>query len=138
MRWDFIIPAWLDRLAADAELVSLIGVSNGEPNIYPAQNSKPVRVPSIEYLAQYDRESELWNLMGIQVDFWAKGIRIVSQIEKRLRALTHWDVGQMLDGERLWLQYRDGRTLEYPADVEVTHRQLDFEFEAGRIKYINS
>lgn len=122
---------WVERLNADAQLTALLG---GE-HIYPASASRPVRVPSMEWILLYDTEDEWTNPIGVQWDFWARGIRVAGLIEKRLRLLSHADYGQELGGERLWLRYRDGRSLEYPKEPGVVHRALDFEVEPVRSKY---
>jgi len=131
MRWDALLEGWTARMLADATLVGLLGGDH----LYPGQASRPVRVPSVEYLMVGDRESELFNQVAVQVDLWARGITLAAQIERRIRALTHADVGQDLDGERVWLRYREGRTVDYPADPGVIHRVLEFEFEAVRAQY---
>jgi hypothetical protein len=133
MRWDYFIEFWTARLLADPALVSVMGRA---AFIYPAQSARAVIVPSIEYTLISDTESELFNPIGIQVDLWAKGIKKAAQVERRIRVLTNGDVGQDLGGERVWMQYRDARTLDYPKDAEVIHRTLDFEFEAVRGKYV--
>jgi len=125
MRWDFVIEHWTARLIGDAALTSVLGASG---LIYPAQASRPVKVPSVEYQLLGDRETENFNPLSVQVDFWAKGIKKAAQIERRIRILTHRDVAQDLGGERMWLQYIDGRSLEYPAEPGVEHRSLDFLF----------
>jgi hypothetical protein len=134
MRWDYFIEFWTARLLADPALVSVMGSASGW--IYPAQSARPVTVPSVEYTLITDTESELFNPIGIQVDLWARGIKKAAQIERRIRVLTHGDTGQDLGGERVWMRYRDARTLDYPSDAGVIHRTLDFEFEAVRGKYV--
>ena len=133
MRWDFVIEFWKARLEADAALISVMGSS---VFVYAAQAAKPVKVPSIEYLIVGDREEELFNPIQVQVDFWVKGIKKAAQIERRIRLLTHSDVGQELGGERMWLRYLDSRTTEYPAELGVVHKTLDFLFEPMREKYV--
>jgi hypothetical protein len=128
VRWDFIVEHWLARLVADPALISVMGSGSGW--IGPSQASKPVKVPSIEYTLVYDTEAELFNRIGVQVDLWARGLAKAGQIERRVRRLTHRTVAQELGGERLWMRYQDSRTLDYPNDPGVFHRQVDFEFEA--------
>lgn len=127
-----MIEGWAARLNADAALES---VMDGKDLIYPAQAKRPVGIPSIEYLVVADREEELFNPITVFVDFWARGIKKSAQIERRIRTLTHWDVGQDLDGERVWIHISDGRGLEYPADSGVVHKQLEIQFKPIREKY---
>lgn len=133
MRWDAVAVAWTDRLEADPALMQLLGGAR----IYPANASRPVEIPSVEYLPVVDQEGELFNTIRVQVDFWAHGTVNAWAIEKRLRLLTHHDTAQVLAGMRLWMRYLDGRTVEYPAAPGVVHRILDFEFELIRGKYSN-
>lgn len=133
MRWDFVFEHWTARLLADPALQSVMGADSGW--IHPAQSSRPVGVPSIEYLIIGDVETELFNPISVQVDFWAVGIKKAAQIERCIRRLTHSDVGQDLGGERMWLRYQDGRMVDYVADTKVVHKILTFEFEPVREKY---
>lgn len=128
MRWDEILEAWTDRLAADPALLQLLG----GVHIYPAAAGRAVRVPSLEYLLLTDREDELFNPIGVQVDLFARGTKAAAQLERRVRVLTHHDVAQELAGERMWLQYLDGRSVSYEAEPGVVHRVLDFEFKPVR------
>jgi hypothetical protein len=133
MRWDFVIEHWITRLQADAALVSLM---NSSVFVFPGQAFKAVKIPSIEYSIVGDREEELFNPIQVQVDFWQRGIKKAAQTERRIRMLTHSDVGQDLAGERLWMRYLDSRTTEYPAELGVVHKVLDFLFEPMREKYV--
>ena len=124
MRWDFVVTEWVVRLAGDAQLVSILtGL-----HIYSANANRPVKVPSVEYIMVGDTESENFNPIQVQVDIFARGIRRAGLIEKRVRLLTHSDVGQVLGGERMWLQYQDARTVDFPSDPGVIHRIVDFQF----------
>jgi hypothetical protein len=128
MRWDFVIPEWVDRLLNDAALVQLLK----GPHIYPPNATRPVRVPSIEYDMIYDRATEIFNPIGVQVNIFAEGMRLGGLIEKRIRLLTHHDVGQELGGERMWLIYQDSSTVEFPSMPGVIHRIVEFEFTPAR------
>lgn len=132
MRWDTVLPLLVARWNADSALTTALG---GE-HIYPANASRPVRIPSIEYLVLGQPEGESFGIIRLRVDFWAKGIALAGVIEKRLYVLTHRDVAQVLGTERMWLRFQDGRTLDYEADPGVTHRALDFEIETVRLKYV--
>ena len=123
MRWDFVVIEWADRLAGDAAFMSLC-----QGNWRVASASTPVKIPSVEYLMTGDTESENFNAIRVQVDIFARGIRNAGLIEKRVRLLTHRDVGQVLGGERMWLQYQDARTVDFPSDPGVIHRIVDFQF----------
>lgn len=123
MRWDFVITEWVGRMRSDPTLMTLLHSHFG-----PANATRPVEVPSAEYIMTGDTESENFNPIRVQVDIFARGIRLAGLIEKRVRLLTHHDVGQVLGGERMWLQYQDARTVDFPSDPGVIHRIVDFQF----------
>ena len=128
MRWDFVIPEWVDRLINDAALVQHL---EGR-NVFPANANRPVKVPSVEYLMISDRPTEIFSEIQVQVDIFARGIRLAGLIEKRIKLLTHHDVGQDLGGERMWLQHTDSRQVDFPSDPGVIHRIVDFQFTPVR------
>jgi hypothetical protein len=108
----------------------------GGEHIYPAQASRPVRVPSVEYtLPFFDREEENHNPIDIQVDYWARGVARAATIEARIRALTHRDTARELGGYRMWTLYLDSRSHDYPADPGVFHRSLDIRLAPLRSKF---
>lgn len=128
MRWDAVIPDWVERLTSDALLIQHLEGNS----VYPANASRPVRVPSVEYLMVGDRPTEIFSEIQVQVDVFARGLRVAGLIEKRIRLLTHKDVAQDLGGERMWLQYQDSRQVDFPSDPGVVHRILDFQFTPVR------
>jgi hypothetical protein len=130
--WDKVLPAWVALLQADAELMAALGGAH----IYPAQAATAVRIPSVEWLIVNDRETELFNEITVQVDFWARGTGRAATIESRLRMLTHRDTSRELGGMRMWTRYLTSRTHQYNAEPGVTHRSLDFLFEPLREKYL--
>lgn len=154
MMWHRVIPAWLALLIADQALMqALNGVAVtpaqaaamtpdelqealAQSHIYPAQAARKVGVPSVEYtLPIIDRETELFNPITIQVDYWVRGVNRAAVIENRLRTLTHRDTSRVIGGMRMWTRYLDSRSHEYRAAEGVTHQSLDFLFEPLRSKY---
>lgn len=132
MMWDEILPLWVALLNGDAELVAELG---GE-RIYPAQSARPVEIPSVEYTLPFsDVEEENFNPFTVQMDYWARGVPSAAVIERRIRAITHRDTAREIEGYRLWTQYQDSRSHEYPAELGVVHRSLDFRFTPLRDKY---
>ena len=130
MHWDAILPALSETLLADEELVAALG----GPYVYPAQSSRPIRVPSVEVLMTGDQDGETFNVISVQFDYWARGMSRAAAIEQRLRAL-HWDVHRLLDGIPCWCRYLDSTSLAYPADPGVLHRALQFQLEVILGKY---
>ena len=131
MMWDQVIPDWLDLLEADAALLAALGGSH----IYPAQASRPVGIPSVEWFMVSDIEEENFNPFIVQVDIWARGVPKAATIEKRIRLLTHRDTARELGGHRMWTRYLESRQHDYPAEAGVVHRSMDFLFEPLRLKY---
>jgi hypothetical protein len=136
MMWDVVLPAWVALLEADEPLIELLGGAH----IYPASAARKVRVPSVEYSIVDDRETELFNPMRVQVDYWARGLEAAAAIERRIRMVTHRDVARELEvdeyeGLRLWTRYMDSRTHPYPAEQGVVHRSMDFQIEPVRARF---
>ena len=135
MMWDVVLPIWLDLLEADAELIADLGGSY----IYPAQAARPVRIPSVEYTLPFsDMEEENFNPFTVQVDYWARGVPKAAAIERRIREITHRDTAREIGGYRMWTQYEDSRSHEYPAELGVVHRSLDFRFTPLRDMYADA
>jgi hypothetical protein len=132
MRWWPLLDPWIAQLLNDAQLVALLGASR----IYPAQASRPVTIPSVEWQTVADDESESFNVIRIQLDFWARGVEAAGAIERRLRTVLHHETAFELNGERLWSRYIDSRSIDYLNEPGVLHRALDFELEAIRGRYI--
>jgi hypothetical protein len=133
MMWHLVLPAWVEMLKADLELSAELG----GPHIYVAQSARPVRVPSVEYtLPIIDREEELFNAITVQVDYWARGAPKAAAIEGHIRRLTHRDTARVLGGFRMWTLYQDSRSHQYPAELGVVHRSMDFLFRPLRAKYL--
>lgn len=132
MMWDLVVEAWLDLLEADTALETELG---GDDHIYPAQSSRAARIPSVEWSLVGDLEEESFNPITIQVDIFAKNVRQMVTIERRIRLLTHRDTARVLGGLRMWTRYLDSRSHDYPAQPGAMHRSLDFQFEPLRAKY---
>ena len=131
MMWPEVIQAWVALMNADAALIAALGGQH----IYPAQAARAVRVPSVEYSLVSDIEEESFNPIIVQVDYWAKGTAASATIERRIRRLTHRDTARTLGSLRLWTRYLDSRSHQYPAELGVVHRSLDFEFTPVRGQY---
>jgi hypothetical protein len=135
MMWDEILPLWLALLEADAVLIAELGGFH----IYPAQSARPVRIPSVEYtLPIIDIEEENFNPFTVQVDYWARGVPKAAAIERQIRAITHRDTAREIGGYRMWTEYVDSRSHQYPAELGVVHRSLDFRFTPLRDMYADA
>jgi hypothetical protein len=130
MQWDAVMTALSDTLLADEDLVAALG----GPHVYDAQSSRPSRVPSVETSMNGDLESEVFNPIAVQFDFWARGRPTIAAIESRLRLLCQ-DVAQELDGIPCSIRYVDATDIAYPADPGVLHRAVQIEIEVIRQPY---
>ena len=76
-----------------------------------------------------------FNPITVQVDYWARGAPKAAAIERRIRLITHRDTARVVGGYRMWTQYLDSRSHEYPAELGVVHRSLDIRLTPVRLKY---
>jgi hypothetical protein len=145
MMWDRVVRAWVALLEQDAALIAALG----GPHIYPGTAARPIRIPSVEYVIVSDVESELFNAVILQVDFWARGVGSAITIEKRIRRTTHRDTSRVLaipvppgspagtepEPIRVFARYLNGRTHDYRADPGVMHKSIDIQFEPVRARF---
>jgi len=114
-------------LVADSALVSALGGAH----VYTAQASRPVRIPSVEWVLVGDVETEVFNPISVQFDYWSRNPTQAAVIEGRLRALLHRDVRRTIGGVEMSTIYTDSYTQEYP-QPGVIHRSVRFQFEPLR------
>lgn len=135
MRWDAVVEAATGALNADSALTTELGTdADGLIPIYPANSSRPVRIPSIEFSLLFDRLGESLNPLGIQFDYFALTLTSAVLIEGRLRAVLHRDVRRSFAGTDCATLYDDSRDHPYPKPG-VVHRSLDFRFEPVRADF---
>jgi hypothetical protein len=140
MMWHVFVPAWVALLEADPELTAALGLDDdGEIPIYRASAARKHRVPSIEYIMPDDRETELFNPVIFQVDYWAYE-RHAALIERRIRRLTHRDVARRFEVNEyetlyMWTRFIRAVEHEYPAEQGVVYKSLDFQFEPLRARF---
>lgn len=128
MIWDRIILDFvLPSLRGDAELTAAIG---GAQHIYTAQSTRPVRVPSVEWLVLDDVLQEVMNPIRLQVDYWAPHPGVAATIERRIRAVLHRDTRRTVAGINMATLYEDSWTPDAPTGV--IHRSLRFRLEPVR------
>ena len=127
MRWDAVQDAVVAALQADSALVTELG----GPYIYLASASRPVQIPSVEYMMVFDREVESLNPIMFQIDYFARGNAQARVIERRIRQVLHRDVRRSFAGSDCATLYEDSRDHDHP-EPGVVHRSLDFRFEPVR------
>ena len=127
MRWPAVMQAVVTALNADAALVAELGGQY----VYPAQSSRPVRIPSVEWSMIGDAVGEVMERVIVQLDYWATSMPEAVTIEARIRAVLHNDVRRTFGGIDMATSYLDSRSHEHP-EPGVVHRSLDFLFEPVR------
>lgn len=131
MIWDRVVLDWmLPTLRNDAALVAAIG---GAEHIYTAQSTRPVRVPSVEWLVLDDALEEVMNPIRVQIDYWASNPGQIAKIERRIRAVLHRDTRRKVAGIDMATLYDSSFTPESEMPG-VIHRLLRFRFEPVRVR----
>lgn len=132
MNWGEVMGnAIVPMLEDDAVLIGATGLAG--KYIFAGQASRPVRIPSLEWVLIDDILTEVFNPMEVQFDYWAKNIEQAQVIEGRLRTLLHRDTRRVLAGINMSTLYLDSFTHEYP-QPGITHRSLRFRFEPVRVR----
>lgn len=129
MTWPEVMDVVVEMLETDSILIGATALSG--KHIYAAQASRPVRIPSVEWLVIDDVLTEVFNPLEVQFDYWAKSTQQARVIESRLRSLLHRDVRRVLAGINMSTLYLDSFTHEY-SQPGITHRSLRFRFEPVR------
>lgn len=99
--------------------------------VYMAQASRPVQIPSVEWLIVSDRLTETLNQVQVQFDYWANSAGQAAVIEERLRSLLHRDRYRTFGDLKMAILYDDSHTHEF-AKPGVIHRSLRFRFDVVR------
>ena len=140
MRWDEVMEAVEAYLNADALLVGEMG---GSLKIWPAETSRTVQYPSIEWTVTTDIETEVFNPVLVQFDIYAPANyttgktpqQVCAAIERRLRRLLGERRGMRdIGGVQMLMSFSDARTFPVP-EPDVFARQVDFLFEPIRERY---
>lgn len=126
MKWDLALDAIVDRVKADAQLRTALG----GPRIRETADGKP-EFPSVTYMIVSGPLRENTERMVMQWEFWARAETTARTIERRLRALLHRDLPELVGDMPMWLQLVDRRDHNDPEPGTV-HRSLDFAFEFAK------
>lgn len=116
-------------LEIDVELNGPTGL-NGS-HIYAASSSRPVRIPSMEWILLDDVETEVFNPIRVQFDIYGE-MEVVRVVERRVRARLTRNLRRVIGGINMSTIYQDSITLAYPAQPGIVHRALRFQFEPVR------
>jgi hypothetical protein len=120
---DLVLP----KLRDDALLLAALGGDH----IYSAQSTRPVRVPSVEWLVLRNQIAEVFAPVELQLDYWARSPGSAAEIEERLLALVHSDRRVRVGDLETSALFEEGRTLE-AGQPGVIHRALRFRFDPVR------
>lgn len=124
MNWPDVMTEITALLEGDADLMSVLGGAY----IFEGQSTRPVRVPSIEWLLVGDIEEEVFNPITVQFDYWAN-IKDAPTIEGRLRMrLNRPGTFRVIGGIYMATLYEDGYEIEYPRGPGIKHKALRFNF----------
>lgn len=126
MRWDVALDAIIARVKTDPELLRALGGAR----IRETADGKP-EFPSVTHLVVSGPLRENTERMVMQWDLWARAEETARTIERRLRALLHRDLPELVGDVPMWLQLVDRRDHDDPEPGTV-HRSLDFAFEFAK------
>lgn len=130
MRWDVIIDAWLDPVAADSDVRSVLG---NPPELWMV-GERERAVPSCEWELISDIENENYEVTLVQLSFFVLKITDFVTLEQAVRRLCHHDTPIIRDGHELWSQLVGGGPLQGPDDGTI-RRRLDFRLTYLRSRY---
>lgn len=130
MLWDQVMGnAIIPLLEEDVELVGPTGLDGA--HIYHAGASRPVRIPSVEWLIVDEQEEEVMNPIDVQFDIFAREPQC-TVIERRMRARLTRFVHRSFGGLNMATLFLDSFTLEFPSIAGVTHKALRYRFRPVR------
>lgn len=131
MRWDEIIPAWIDRIESNDDVASVLG---DPPALYMA-GEREHEVPSLEWtLLTPGLEGEIWEVCLIQTDLFTRSMDDLRTLSSGLRAAAHHDLRITVGGHEIWSRLDAARTLQGAQDG-IHNVSYDFRLEFLRSKY---
>lgn len=130
MQWDEVMESVvIPLLELDTELVGPTGLNGA--HIYAGSSSRPVRIPSVEWILLDDVETEVFNPIRAQFDIYGE-MSVIRVVEQRIRTRLTWNTRRIIAGVNMSSLYEDSITLAYPAQPGIVHRALRFQFEPVR------
>lgn len=128
MRWPAVLAAVVTAAETDAGVLAAL---EGEPRIYPSDDTRAGGVPSVSWTLISDTDEENTERLLVQWDVFARSVSDGIAIERALRRrVTSEEIAEM-DGVRMWMLFRGGRGHPAPARGEV-HRSLDVLYQPAR------
>lgn len=130
MLWDEVMGnVVIPLLEDDVELVGPTGLDG--LYLFAAPASRPIRIPSVEWIIVDDSETEVFNPILVQFDIYAREPQL-SVIERRMRARLTRNTRRTINGINLSTLFMESVTIDYPAQPGVTHKVLRYQFEPVR------
>ncbi len=129
MRWDTAIPAWLDLLRNDAELLAALAALTPPITAVPLEpgyEGEKVRIPGFYWFMVTETPAEAEERVLVQLDIIAPNIKALGVLmERRARATLGRKYGQIAAGIRMSTALVAARSVP-DSEPGVWHRQLDF------------
>lgn len=126
MRWPVLLDAANSLVDGDAELQAM-----GFPRVFRTGEITTPLIPGIGYTVVATPTAENTEAALLQYDIWARSYADAVKAERRLRALLDHRLPIVVAGERMTLEYDDGR--DHPdAEPGAAHRSVDFRLETHK------
>jgi hypothetical protein len=120
MLWDEVMGnAIIPMLEDDAELVGPTGLDG--LYIFAAPASRPIRIPSVEWIIIGEQETEVFNPIDVQF-----------VIERRIRARLTRDTRRTIAGINMSTLFTDSYVIDFLSQPGVTHKVLRYRLEPVR------
>jgi hypothetical protein len=130
MLWDEVMGnAIIPMLEDDAELVGPTGLD--WLYIFAAPASRPIRIPSVEWIIIGEQETEVFNPIDVQFDIYARAPELYV-IERRIRARLTRDTRRTIAGINMSTLFTDSYVIDFLSQPGVTHKVLRYRLEPVR------
>lgn len=128
MRWPAVVAALVTAAEADAAVLAALG---GEPHLYPSDDTRAGRVPSVGWTLVSDTEAENTERLLVQWDVFARSLEEAIAIERALRRVVSAEGISTVGDVRMWMQFGGGRRHPTPERGTV-HRSFDVLCQPAR------
>lgn len=135
-RWAEVADAMSAAMLARPEITDVMGAA-----IYLDEEGgegREFEVPSLTIMQVVDTESELWEHIDFQIDFYTRTLADIETVEQTVRWLFP-DQGRVdLGGVQVFARFQSGRRIVGPGKGRWFGRSLDFRMEPIRSKYVRA
>lgn len=116
---------------ADADVQSVLG----NPPAFFMEGEREFKVPSMRWQRIANPESENWEEVLVQFDWWVRSLEDSITLARALRRLLHREIPFTVDGVHLWSKYVDSRPLTGARDGTIAE-SMDFRLTYPRERYV--